>query len=307
MHNEQRIAVLMLVSVMGCLTIPAWADRDDQDERRFQREQRVPPRDERRGGHVETQDRDREQRREIRVPPAQPAPSRDVRPSPEKLHPPGVTGRPIGPVPAPLPIKNWREEPKPPREPPRPGWVLDTKFRHNHYYPPRGVMVDTLPPASRVIVHQNEHYHYHDGVWYRRHNSRFIVVIPPFGILVPILPPFYTTIWVGSNIYYYAGGVYYTWWPAYQQYVVVEAPADEKVRVAPDSASEQLYIYPAAGQSEEQQAKDRYECHRWAQSETGFDPTTPGGGVPAEQHASKRNDYYRAMKACLEARHYSVQ
>jgi hypothetical protein len=34
------------------------------------------------------------------------------------------------------------------------------------------------------------------------------------------------------------------------------------------------FAYPNAGQSEQQQSKDRYECHQWAVSQTGFDPTT---------------------------------
>jgi Glycine-zipper domain len=37
----------------------------------------------------------------------------------------------------------------------------------------------------------------------------------------------------------------------------------------------QLYIYPAKGQSQAQQDKDRYECHSWAVSQTGFDPSNP--------------------------------
>jgi len=34
-----------------------------------------------------------------------------------------------------------------------------------------------------------------------------------------------------------------------------------------------LFIYPAKGQSQEQQDRDRYECHNWAVQQTGFDPT----------------------------------
>lgn len=34
------------------------------------------------------------------------------------------------------------------------------------------------------------------------------------------------------------------------------------------------FAYPNAGQSEQQQSKDRYECHTWSVSQTGFDPTT---------------------------------
>lgn len=35
------------------------------------------------------------------------------------------------------------------------------------------------------------------------------------------------------------------------------------------------YVYPAKGQSPEQQKKDEYECHTWAVKQTGFDPTKP--------------------------------
>jgi hypothetical protein len=36
-----------------------------------------------------------------------------------------------------------------------------------------------------------------------------------------------------------------------------------------------LYVYPAKGQSQEQQQKDRYECHSWAVQQTGVDPARP--------------------------------
>lgn len=35
----------------------------------------------------------------------------------------------------------------------------------------------------------------------------------------------------------------------------------------------QQFIYPAKGQSADQQKKDEYECHGWAVQQTGFDPT----------------------------------
>jgi hypothetical protein len=35
----------------------------------------------------------------------------------------------------------------------------------------------------------------------------------------------------------------------------------------------QMYVYPAKGQSKEQQSKDEYSCHEWAVQQTGFDPT----------------------------------
>lgn len=36
----------------------------------------------------------------------------------------------------------------------------------------------------------------------------------------------------------------------------------------------QIYAYPTAGQSQEAQSRDRFECHQWAVAQTGFDPTT---------------------------------
>ncbi len=72
-------------------------------------------------------------------------------------------------------------------------------------------------------------------------------------------------------------------------------------------ASDQLFIYPKNGQSSEQQAQDRYECHRWAVEQSGFDPTVAGGGVEPEKAVDKRNNYFRAQVACLEGRGYTVK
>jgi len=38
--------------------------------------------------------------------------------------------------------------------------------------------------------------------------------------------------------------------------------------------AQQPYAYPNAGQTEAQQSKDRFECHQWAVSQSGFDPST---------------------------------
>jgi hypothetical protein len=42
-----------------------------------------------------------------------------------------------------------------------------------------------------------------------------------------------------------------------------------------------LIIYPAKGQSPEQQNRDQYECHRWAVQQTGVDPSNPSSAVSA--------------------------
>jgi opacity protein-like surface antigen len=71
-------------------------------------------------------------------------------------------------------------------------------------------------------------------------------------------------------------------------------------------AAEHPYIYPKNGQTQQQQWTDRYACHNWAKTQSGFDPTRRATEVPPQENASTREEYRRAMAACLEARGYSV-
>ena len=52
--------------------------------------------------------------------------------------------------------------------------------------------------------------------------------------------------------------------------------------------ADELYVYPAKGQSAKQQDKDKYECYQWAKKDTGFDPmAAPTASSPApttQQH-----------------------
>src|ERR1700724_3774400 len=41
----------------------------------------------------------------------------------------------------------------------------------------------------------------------------------------------------------------------------------------PAPAPQRVFVYPANGQSAEQNDRDRYECHVWAVQETGVDPS----------------------------------
>ena len=36
--------------------------------------------------------------------------------------------------------------------------------------------------------------------------------------------------------------------------------------------AQELIVYPAKGQSNEQMEKDKFECYSWAKGQTGFDP-----------------------------------
>src|SRR5215472_10189243 len=43
----------------------------------------------------------------------------------------------------------------------------------------------------------------------------------------------------------------------------------------PPSYSTQPYIYPARGQSPQQEESDKGQCYGWAVQQTGFDPANP--------------------------------
>lgn len=74
------------------------------------------------------------------------------------------------------------------------------------------------------------------------------------------------------------------------------------------SATEKIFVYPRLGQSEELQARDRYECHSWAVSQTQYDPTQPSAdNMPAVQRSQTYADYRRAEDACLDGRGYTVR
>ena len=186
------------------------------------------------------------------------------------------------------------------------GRQFDDRHGHDRYYPPRGASVPVLPDGYRHYTHGGYSYFFHGGVWYQPRGTRFIVVYPPVGLVINMLPSFYTTLWFGGVPYYYADSVYYRWRPDLNGYIVVDPP-DESDRSPAPTYADDLYVYPKNGQSSAQQAADRYECHTWAHSQTGFDPTEPQGGVPASETGQRRSDYLRAMTACLEARGYSVR
>ncbi len=193
---------------------------------------------------------------------------------------------------------------------------VDSRHGHDRRYPMRGEHFGALPRDHRVFVFHGERFFFAGGVWYRPFGPQFVVVAPPIGLFIPFLPPYYATIWAGGVPYYYANDVYYA--PVQGGYMVV-APPQGPVSQAPPPAAppvaappplgagqpgEQVFIYPRKGQSETQQAKDRYECHRWAADQTGYDPTSPGAaGVNGQRNA----DYRRAMGACLDARGYTVK
>jgi hypothetical protein len=134
-----------------------------------------------------------------------------------------------------------------------------------------------------------------------------------------VLPAVYATYWWGGIPYYYANDVYYTYNAGSNGYVVTDPPpvdtgdsdssggdggyasADPGTTGGAVNGSPDVYAYPKSGQSDEQQSTDRYECHKWAVAQSGFDPTHTSQG------SGNTADYRRAMTACLDGRGYSAK
>ena len=182
----------------------------------------------------------------------------------------------------------------------------DSRYHHNRSYPRSGHSIKRLPSRHYTIRHRHTHYYYFGGIWYRPSGAHFVVVAPPMGVVVPVLPAYYTTIWYNSIPYYYANDVYYVWRPDRNGYVVTEPP-QQIVEQTPPVIADELFIYPKQGQSEQKQADDRYECHRWSVKQTNYDPTKPVENLSVEKLNQKRESYQRANRACLEGRGYSVR
>ncbi len=69
------------------------------------------------------------------------------------------------------------------------------------------------------------------------------------------------------------------------------------VTLFPGKALAELFIYPRMGQSQEQQDRDKFECHSWAVNQSGFDPmrrqtaSTPPPAKEAPQGGAARGAF----------------
>jgi hypothetical protein len=150
-----------------------------------------------------------------------------------------------------------------------------------------------------------------------------------FAWFLPVLPLYCSTFWWNSVPYYYYNDAYYTWSPTADGYVATDPPPaatsgdaqpgapsdspsatyggagpgnDATAPQGPSSApagggggggGDNVFAYPAKGQSEAQQATDRMQCDQWASSQTGGAAGSP--------------DFRRAVIACYNGRGYSAQ
>jgi len=196
-----------------------------------------------------------------------------------------------------------RVERRDPRPEPRPDdrW-FDGAHGHNHRYVPPGRVVPLPPRPPAPVWWGGVSYRYWDGLWATPGPRGWVTVRPPIGIVIDVLPDWRTAVVIGGLTYWYVNGVYYREHSG-GGYEVVPPPPPQ-----PDAAPpERSFVYPRQGQSAQQQASDEYECHRWAASQSGFDPSGVATGQTNTVSTTGRSDYQRARAACLEGRGYTVR
>ena len=164
-----------------------------------------------------------------------------------------------------------------------------------------GHHISVLPHLHTRLFVGGLPYFYFSGIFYERSGSNYVVVNAPVGAVVTTLPSGFIGFSTGPSTYYYVNDTYYTWHEPRQVYVVVNKPdgAEEAIEEATEG---RLVIYPNENQDAEQQALDRYECHRWASTESGIDPTVED----VEHDSEEKSIYRRAISACMTGRDYTV-
>jgi len=173
------------------------------------------------------------------------------------------------------------------------GWGPGPQYRPGH-------TIDRFPDQYRRVPYRGHDYYYSGGYWYQPQGPRYVVVAPPYGARVNYLPDYAQQLWVGSGLFFLAAGTYYQYLEDSREYVVVNPP----VASAPvqQGSGDDVIAYPANGQPPQQIEQDRYQCHRWAVEQTGFDPAAATYASPAQV----ADNYRRALGACLSGRGYSV-
>lgn len=171
-----------------------------------------------------------------------------------------------------------------------------------YYYYPEGRDTQNLPKGSVKVVVGGIPYFYFSGTFYKSSGGGYVVVSAPYGAIVKSIPTDYVAFTVELSTFYYVNDTYYVWDDQREAYIVSNEPVGAGKAIE-SATKERLFVYPKIGQDEKLQAKDRYECHRWAVTESGVDPTSE----EREYGRQENNNYKRAISACLVARDYSVK
>jgi len=187
-----------------------------------------------------------------------------------------------------------------------------------------GVSLRVLPGGYASYRFGGSPWYFGGGVWYRPWGRGYAPFYPPVGLCLSVLPFGYMTYSYGGIPYYWYQDVYYVDAPS-GGYMVANPPVNESPypqpapapsmpsappppppAASPSSApADALLIIPKEGQNEQKMVADRQEAQRYAMEESGFDPARSDPNDPGTPRA--RRAYFRAMKAYLEERGYSVK
>ncbi len=75
---------------------------------------------------------------------------------------------------------------------------------------------------------------------------------------------------------------------------IIVAIALSALLVPATGMAQDFFIYPAKGQSQEQQEKDKFECYQWARGQTGFDPmAAPTATAPPPAKEEQKGGLFR--------------
>ncbi len=137
-----------------------------------------------------------------------------------------------------------------------------------------GRVVEALPRGHLRVPYRGGEYFFHDGYWYRPDGPRYVLVVPPRGCASAACRPMRSRSgWAAC-----CTSCRRHLLPVACRHPRVRsgqpAAAGSGTRLSGQRAGRQLRRggLPARGQGPDQQSRDRYECHRWAVGESGFDP-----------------------------------
>lgn len=174
--------------------------------------------------------------------------------------------------------------------------------------PPIGLIVPTLPAFATAIVSAGRAYLYANDVYYRPR--------PDLGGYEVVNDPEEPVVDSGGTASAAGTALGITAAPAGPQLTnaaAVSTTGAAPVATAavasvgpPGGTGNSPYFYPHNGQSPDEQARDRYDCYRFAVAQTGFDPMRVSPGTPAAQYADRQGAYDRAQTTCYEGRGYTA-
>ncbi len=174
------------------------------------------------------------------------------------------------------------------------GWGPGPQYRPGH-------TIDRFPDRYSRVPYRGQDYYFSGGYWYRPYGPGYIIVTPPYGVRVSYLPDYARQVWIGGALFFLVADTYYQYLDASRDYVVVNPPQVQQP-VPVQQGGYDVIAYPMQGQPPQQVEQDRYQCHRWAVEQSGFDPAQANQAPPVQV----ADTYRRAMGACLAGRGYSV-